>query len=333
MKYVDFRKFTDENGACPIYLFEGDDGYFREKGEELLKSKFLGEPTLDYVAFDGASLKGDKLKSLVDAWQSYPFIGPKRFVKVTEFFPTQKDYDTYLKAYFNNPPKDGLLFICNSTKGKTGSVALSKEKGVTFVDCNRSDEETLKKWIHLTCKRAGVFIDGLTCGLLAAYCLCDMSRVSKETEKLLTICEARGETRITDEMVAENVYPDAEYKIYQLANAILAKNYAEYIKILEDLSAKNYDAVSLLSSLASAFKTLYDVTTTKGSDKEVATALSLNEYAVKKNRTMAAKMDKDGIWTTYQDLYESICQIKCGEITPQSALKLTTVRLFAQNKK
>ena len=54
MKYVDFRKFTDENGACPIYLFEGDDGYFREKGEELLKSKFLGEPTLDYVAFDGA---------------------------------------------------------------------------------------------------------------------------------------------------------------------------------------------------------------------------------------------------------------------------------------
>ena len=328
MKYVDFRKFTDENGACPIYLFEGDDGYFREKGEELLKSKFLGEPTLDYVAFDGASLKGDKLKALVDAWQSYPFIGPKRFVKVTDFFPTQKDFDNYLKKYFEAPPKDGLLFICNSAKGKAGTAAIAKEKNVTVVDCNRSDEETVKKWIHLTCKRAGVFIDGLTCGLLAAYCLCDMSRVSKETEKLLTICTALGQTRITDELVTENVYPDAEYKIYQLASAILAKNYAEYVKILNDLSSKNFDAVSLLSSLASSFKTLYDVTTTKGTDKEVATALSLNEYAVKKNRTLAAKMSKEDVLQRYRDLYETISQIKSGEITPQSALKLTTARLL-----
>ena len=64
MKYVDFRKFTDENGAQPIYLFEGEETYFHEKGEALLKSRFLQEPTLDYVSFDGGSLKGDKIKSL-----------------------------------------------------------------------------------------------------------------------------------------------------------------------------------------------------------------------------------------------------------------------------
>ena len=74
MKYVDFRKFTDENGACPIYLFEGEEGYFTEKGEAMLKTRFVQEPTLDYVAFDGASLKGDKLKTLIDAVNSFPFI-------------------------------------------------------------------------------------------------------------------------------------------------------------------------------------------------------------------------------------------------------------------
>ena len=31
MKYVEFKKFTDENGALPIYLFEGEEVYFREK--------------------------------------------------------------------------------------------------------------------------------------------------------------------------------------------------------------------------------------------------------------------------------------------------------------
>lgn len=49
MKYVEFRKFTDENGAQPIYLFEGEEGYFREKGEQLLKTRFVQEPTLDYI--------------------------------------------------------------------------------------------------------------------------------------------------------------------------------------------------------------------------------------------------------------------------------------------
>ena len=45
MKYVDFKKFTDENGAQPIYLFEGEEIYFREKGELLLKSRFVQDET------------------------------------------------------------------------------------------------------------------------------------------------------------------------------------------------------------------------------------------------------------------------------------------------
>ena len=44
MKYVEFKKFTDDNGARPIYLFEGEEVYFREKGEALLKERFLQEP-------------------------------------------------------------------------------------------------------------------------------------------------------------------------------------------------------------------------------------------------------------------------------------------------
>ena len=41
MKYVDFKKFTDENGAQPVYLFEGEEAYFREKGETLLRARFF----------------------------------------------------------------------------------------------------------------------------------------------------------------------------------------------------------------------------------------------------------------------------------------------------
>ncbi len=328
MKYVEFRKFTDENGALPVYLFEGEETYFRERGSELLLKRFLKEPTLDFTAFDGGTLKGEKLKALADAVNSFPFLSEKRFIKVTEFYPTEKEYDFYLRPIFENPPKDSVLMIVNSGKGKAGCAPLAKKPNVTYVDCGRSDEETIKKWIYVTCKRAGVYADGVTCGKIAAYCVNDMSRIAKETEKLLVYCSATGAARLTDEIVDEVVYPDSEYKIYELANALSRKNYSAYVKILSELSSKGFDEISLLNSLCYYFKGLYEVSLSRGSDREVAAALGIKEYAAKKNREQAAKFPKGELFRCYRDVYEAIGGIKCGELTPSSALKAVTARVF-----
>lgn len=328
MKYVDFRKYTDENGAMPVYLFEGEEAYFREKGEALLKSRFLQEPTLDYISLDGNSLKGEGIKALADAVNCFPFVSTKRVVRVTEFYPTEKDYESYLKPLFENPSPDGLLMIVNAAKPKTGQAALAKKPNVTYIDCGRSDEETIKKWIYGTCKREGVYADGVTCGKLAEYCVLDMARIAKETEKLLCYCAAQGVTRLTDEIVDTLVYPDSEYKIYELANALSRKNYSAFMKIVNELSTKGFNEISLLSSLASYFKGLYEASVTHGSDREVAAALGIKEYAAKKNREQAAKFEKGELLRLYDGVYGAISAIKCGKLTPQSALKTVTAKLF-----
>ena len=328
MKYVDFRKFTDENGARSVYLFEGEETYFRERGEALLKKRFLGDPVLDFSAFDGPSLKGEKLKNLADALNSFSFSGGKRFVKVSEFYPTEKEYEFYLKELFDNPPPDSVLVISNAGKGKAGTAALAKKPGVTYVDCGRSDEETVKKWIFVTCKRAGVYADGVTCGKLAEYCVCDMSRIAGETEKLLLYCAAKGLTRLTDEVVEEAVYPDSEYKLYELSGALSRRNYSAFSRILGELSSKGYDELSLLNTLCYHFRGLYEVSLSRGSDREVAAALGMKEYAVKKSREQAGGFPEGELLRCYGDVYAAVSGIKSGELTPPSALKKVTARLF-----
>ena len=330
MKYVDFRKFTDENGAQPIYLFEGEEIYFREKGESLLRSRFVQEPMLDYVAFDGSSLKGDKLSALVSAVASFPFISEKRFVKVTEFYPTEKDFEQYLKPLFESPSTSSILFIANTSKEKSGGVSLSKCPNVTYVDCGRSDEETIKKWIYLTTKKAGVVADGMTCELIAAYCNYDMARISMETEKLLLCAESAGVTRLTDEMVRENVHPEIEYKIYELTNAISRKQYAEFIKILQDLTLKTTDVISALGMIASYFKTLYEMSLMKGSSAAIAAELGMKEFAVRKNKDQAAKFSPQALLAYYDGVYAAISAMKCGELTPGAAVKAVTAKIFFQ---
>lgn len=328
MKYVDFKKFTDEQGAQPVYLFEGEEVYFREKGESLLKSRYLQEPTLDYASFDGNALKGDKMKALADAVQCVPFVSEKRIVRVSEFYPSEKDYESYLKPLFEQPPTDGILMIFNAQKPKAGGAVLAKKPNVTYVDCSRSDEETIKRWIYLTCKRAGVYADGITCGKIAEYCALDMARIAMETEKLLAYSQSTGAERLTDETVESLVAPESDYKIYELANALARRNYAAFTTIVKELLSHGFNETALLSSLASYFRGLYEASTIRGNDREAAVTLGVKEYAVKKNREQAAKFTKEELLATYERTYGAIADVKSGMLTPPSALKKVTAELF-----
>ncbi len=331
MKYVDLKKFTDEHGAQPIYLFEGEEGYFREKGETLIKTRFVQDSTLDFLSLDGSTLKGERLNDLTDALYSFPFVSEKRVVRVTDFHPTEKEYEQYLKNSFEKPTSSSILLIVNATKGKAGSAVLSKKPNVTHVDCSRADEETIKKWIYVTCKREGVYADGVTCGKITAYCVSDMARVAKETEKLLCYCKAEGKDRLTDEIVDLLVYPDSEYKIYEMTDALARKNYGGFMRIMNELSTKGANELSLLSALSSYFKTLYEVSIMKGSDREIGAVLGLKEFVVRKNREQASKFSINELLRIYSGIYEGISDMKCGALTPQSALKTITARLFFAN--
>ena len=328
MKYVDFRKFTEENGVQPIYVFEGEEVYFREKGEALLKSKYVQQPLLDYVAFDGSALKGEKLSTLVAAASSFPFASEKRFVKVTEFYPTEKEYAQYLKPIFENPMPSVILFISNGSKEKSGGVSLSKAPNATFVDCGRSDEETIKRWIYLTMKKAGVVADGMTCDLIAAYCNYDMSRIAVETEKLLLCAESEGVSRLTDEMVRENVHPEMEYKVYELTNAISRGDRARFIRILNELTAKTTEIIPTLSMIAGYFKNLYEMRIMQGTSAAIAASLSMKEAAVRRSKEQAAKFTQDTLMEYYTSVYEAIAAVKCGELTPSAAVQRVSAKVL-----
>jgi DNA polymerase III delta subunit len=147
-------------------------------------------------------------------------------------------------------------------------------------------------------------------------------------EKLLTVVLANGEKRISDELVDDIVYPDTEYKIYELSNALSSKNYTQFMKIATELKGKGYDELSLLSNLCFHFRDVYDVAKSVGTDKEVANALNMREYAVKKNRMIASKIGAEKVGEYYQMVFDAITGIKSGGYTPSSAWQLVVGRLF-----
>lgn len=324
MKFVLFKNSLKE-GAAPIYLFDGEEEYFKERGEEMLKERFLGEPSLNYSAFHGETLKGAALTSLIAAAQSFPFMSEKRIVKVTDFYPTEKEYETYLKGYFENPSADTVLLIVNSSRPK-GKFDLKKMPNVTYVDCGKADEETVLRWIYTQFRRAGVRADTDCCERVMHYCLGDMSRIAGETEKLIAYAGQGG--AVSPEDVDAVVYKDAEYKTYEMTGAFGAGNYAKFLSVQRELMEKGADEGAVLNALCAYLRSLLEILLLKKSDAETARALGMNEYAVKMSRRQANAVGAARVRVCWEYVYAAISGVRSGELTAPAALLKVNAQLF-----
>ena len=324
MKFVLFKNSLKE-GAAPIYLFDGEEEYFKERGEEMLKERFLGEPSLNYSAFHGETLKGAALSSLVAAAQSFPFMSEKRIVRVTDFYPTEKEYETYLKGYFENPSADTVLLIVNSSRPK-GKFDLKKMPNVTYVDCGKADEETVLRWIYTQFRRAGVRADTDCCERVMHYCLGDMSRIAGETEKLIAYAGQGG--AVSPEDVDAVVYKDAEYKTYEMTGAFGAGNYAKFLSVQRELMEKGADEGAVLNALCAYLRSLLEILLLKKSDAETARALGMNEYAVKMSRRQANAVGAARVRVCWEYVYAAISGVRSGELTAPAALLKVNAQLF-----
>lgn len=312
MKYTELKNDIAA-GDRRIYLLEGDDAYFRSRGEEQIKSAFLELPELNFTSFDGASLKGASLTKLTAAMAAYPFMSQKRIIRAEELYPTEADYEKYLSAAFENCPPSTILMIVNSGAGK--GVQLKRKKCVTYIDCSHADEDTVCRWVFGTLKRAGISADVQACRRVAAYCLSDMARVEGEVQKLIAL----GADTVTEELVDEVVYKDADYKIYEMTDAVAYKNYSKFIDICTELSAGSADRSAVMAALLRYFKNLVIIGSSQAGAAELAKQLKMPEFAVRRSAERARAFGTERLLSLTSALYELSARMRSGRLTPDGA--------------
>lgn len=325
MKFVLFKKSL-EAGADPIYLFDGEEEYFKARGEEMLRERFLCEPSINFSSMHGETLKGSSLTSLTAAAESFPFLSEKRMVKVTDLYPSEHDYENYLKKYFEDPQQSTILLIVNSRPPKGKYFDLKKAPHVTHVDCSRADEETTLRWIYTRFRRAGISADTECCERVMRYCLSDMSRIAGETDKLIAFAGEGG--ALTAEDVDAVVYRDADYKLWEMTNALGMNNKSRYLSVLSDLLSKGVDEMSVLNTLCAYYRTLYEIRILHKTDAETAQILGMKEYAVKANRRQSGGLKEEWVRECYFYLFGAINDVKNGVLSPEGALLKANAKLF-----
>ena len=320
MRYTEFKNGLNNGQEFSIYLFEGEDAFFRESGIALLKSKFIEEPSLNFV-----NLEPDAhLSQIITSLEGYPFMSPKRMTLIREYYPKQEVFKAGLKNYLENPLSTSMLVIVNEKPCE----ALKKFSSVCVVDCSKADISLLIKWIKAECFNSNVNIDAETAKLLAEYCLSDMTRIKTETNKLIAFAGANG--TITADNVNQLVARDLEYKVYELTDFIGKKNFAKALLVINDMTSKGELASRILSFIYNYFRRLLHVSISDMTNAEIAEAFNVKEYAIAKMKQQSAMFKKKALKNAVDMLCLADYNIKSGLADGENYSYLTIFKIMTE---
>lgn len=306
MKFENLKSSLKDE-ILPIYLLEGEEDFFRERGEDIIKNVAITELQLNFAAFDGTTLK-QGTDNLVNLLSSCPFMSDRRAITVREWYPTAQELKGSIKNYLENPFDTSVLIINNAKKCE----ALKKFKKVTVVDCARGTPELVTKFIRSECTKENLIISTSTCKLIAEYCLYDMTRINAEVKKLISF--KSGKQDISDEDVNLLVSKTSDYKIYEMVSYIANKNYAEAYRILEELNSIS-DRQMLFASLYYHFRRMFFVSMSDKPDDELASILGVKEFAVTMARRQAKTFSSKRLKLIMDKLAECERGFKSGAIS------------------
>lgn len=323
MKFTELAKKLQEEIA-PFYLIEGEEGYFRDHAVKSIRAACgITQPLLNDVRLEGEDLKGE-LAALADKLYALPLFDARRLVRIYDFYPTEREWETFLKPYAENPCSTTILLLVNA--GKKGGVDIKRKKGVVYVDCSRAEKDMLSRWLYSLMRREGLQPESAAVERMVAYCGSDAARMKQETEKLRLLLGEGG--RVTPAVVEENVAKDIEYKLYELTQAASKRDLTAFSEILNDLTVKGYDGNAVLSALVSHFKSLVEIAHMRGSDEEIGKTIGMHPYGVKRSRETVRHLGAERAEELYLALYCLLSGMRSGRYLKTGALDAAIAKIF-----
>ncbi len=317
MKFIEFSKNLNKEKLQLGYLIQGDDSYFRKKAvDRIIATVNVDNKELNFSTFDD-SKKEDFLMSL----NSYPLMSDFR-LSIIEVDKTDEVFHGKLKKYFADPNPTCIAVVVNSAE-------ISKDiDGMFTVECKKETLGMLAKWVEVTFKKEGKTITSVLANQLVERCSMDMLRISQGVDML--VCYNKDKTEITSESVHELIPAYLEAEVFDLVNMIVEKNQQRTMELYASFKAQKVETTKVLALLYGNYRRMFLASVSTASEEELATALKVKPFAIKKARSLGKKYTKVRLKNCLEIISKAEFGIKSGKISQEEVL-LTTILLLLEN--
>lgn len=310
-----------------VYLLYGTEDYLKRQYCDKLKHALV-EPddTMNFSAYEGKDINP---KELIDLSETLPFFKEKRMILVENsgFFKNSCDD---LAEYMSQVPESTCFVFVEEEVDKRSKLFKAASRAGSAVEFETPKEDMLIRWILGRIQREGKKITQSVMQLFLSKTGSDMENIDKELEKL--ICYTLDKTEISAADVEAICTGQTENKIFEMIDAISAKNQKKALDLYYDLLALKEAPMRILFLIARQFQNLLLIKSmsAKGYPAvSIAKTAGMPSFAVQKNLRQAGAFKINQLKEAIEDCGQAEEDVKTGRMADQLAVELLIVKYSA----
>ena len=310
-----------------VYLLYGTEDYLKRQYRDKLKHALV-EPddTMNFSAYEGKDINP---KELIDLSETLPFFKEKRMILVENsgFFKNSCDD---LAEYMSQGPESTCFVFVEEEVDKRSKLFKAASRAGSAVEFETPKEDMLIRWILGRIQREGKKITQSVMQLFLSKTGSDMENIDKELEKL--ICYTLDKTEISAADVEAICTGQTENKIFEMIDAISAKNQKKALDLYYDLLALKEAPMRILFLIARQFQNLLLIKSmsAKGYPAvSIAKTAGMPSFAVQKNLRQAGAFKINQLKEAIEDCGQAEEDVKTGRMADQLAVELLIVKYSA----
>ena len=280
---------------------------------------------MNFSAYEGKDINP---KELIDLSETLPFFKEKRMILVENsgFFKNSCDD---LAEYMSQVP-ESTCFVFVEEVDKRSKLFKAASRAGSAVEFETPKEDMLIRWILGRIQREGKKITQSVMQLFLSKTGSDMENIDKELEKL--ICYTLDKTEISAADVEAICTGQTENKIFEMIDAISAKNQKKALDLYYDLLALKEAPMRILFLIARQFQNLLLIKSmsAKGYPAvSIAKTAGMPSFAVQKNLRQAGAFKINQLKDAIEDCGQAEEDVKTGRMADQLAVELLIVKYSA----
>lgn len=304
------------NKLGKLYLFYGE--------EQLLLNMYLGE--IEKLLVDPATESMNKIVlegkveagTIIDHCDTLPFLAERKLVVIKNSLlfggKARAGRDEILKYLPDIPAETCLIFVEEDIDKRIALTKNFKNYGMLVEFAHRKPAE-LVSWAASQFKSQNIKIDAKALTLLVDYSDGGMTQLSNEIKKLSLY--ARDSLSITASDIENICSRSVKSIIFDLTDAIAARNAVRALNILEDMLSMKEPLMRIFFMISRHFRNLYELKSLREEGlrpEEAVTESGLNPYAASKMLKQLDKFTVKQLSEAVKDCLEVDIAVKTGRI-------------------
>lgn len=255
--YQDIIKEVEQRQFVPVYLLMGEESYYIDMISDTIAATVLTEEEQGFNQMVMYCTRETDVTNIITAAKRYPMMAEYQVVIVKEAQNLLRIDE--LTDYVLNPLRSTILVICykNGTVDKRKKLVAAIQKNGVVYESQKLNERALPIFISDYLKAKQKTIDTNASMMMADHIGADLNRLASELDKLV-IALPKGESKITADLVEENVGISKEFNNWELRNALMVKDVFKANRILSyfESNPKANPAIPTLAVLFSLFASM-----------------------------------------------------------------------------